>query len=166
MSDRSGIASFQFVSYKIDNITLRVLNDLGVLASGPAACLSEMKFNIVVRNPSKHIYNEAVHYVCGLGANIEITDKNDVQIVHGTFEISGLFRADNMDLEKEQNMVQLNTPAVLMPYLRSAITTVLAQSGFGSVILPLINIYDTMKQNPVKVLDFTKVGDTDTSEMT
>jgi preprotein translocase subunit SecB len=63
-----------------------------------------------------------------------------------------------MDPQREKNMVQINIPAILLPYLRSAITTILSQAGFGTIVLPLINIYEIAKQQTTEILDYTKPG--------
>jgi len=156
MADGSSIASFQFISYKVDNINLNVINNLGVLASNSILQPYEINFNMGIRNPSKYLLNEVIHYVGGLKIDLEITDCKKMKIIEGTFAISGLFRLTNyMTPQEENNMVQINIPAILLPYLRSTVTTVLSQAGFGSVILPLINIHEIAQKHPVEINDFT-----------
>lgn len=40
---------------------------------------------------------------------------------------------------KDSDFIKINAPAIAFPYLRSYITMLTMQSGFGSVILPSIN---------------------------
>jgi preprotein translocase subunit SecB len=61
-----------------------------------------------------------------------------------------------MDKKLEENMVHVNIPAILLPYLRSAITTILSQAGFGTIVLPLINVHEVTRRKPVEILDYTK----------
>jgi preprotein translocase subunit SecB len=53
-------------------------------------------------------------------------------------------------------MVRINIPAILLPYLRAAITTIISQAGFGTIVFPLINIYEIAASHPVNILDYTQ----------
>jgi preprotein translocase subunit SecB len=156
MADGSGVASFQFISYKIDNVNLNVTKNVGILATNALLQPNETEFTISIRNPCKYLINDAVHYVGGIKVDITIRDRNKEQILKGTFGISGLFRPQCLDGQGEENMVRINIPVILLPYLRSSITTIFSQAGFGTIILPLINIYEIVKNQSVDILDYTK----------
>jgi preprotein translocase subunit SecB len=156
MADRSSLASLQFISYKIDSINLKMVNDVEVLASNSLSRPYEINFNMGIRNPAKYLIKDIIHYVGGLEINLNILGNQKMQILQGTFGIAGLFRLKNIEQQEENNMVQINIPAILLPYLRSAITTILSQAGFGTIVLPLINIHEVAKQHPVEIFDFTK----------
>jgi preprotein translocase subunit SecB len=156
MADRSSLASLQFISYKIDSLNLQMVNNVKVLASNSLSRPYEIDFNMGIRNPSKYLINDVIHYVGGLNIDLKILDSQKMQIVQGTFGIAGFFRLKNIEEQEENNMVQINIPAILLPYLRSAITTILSQAGFGTIVLPLINIHEVAKQHPVKISDYTK----------
>jgi preprotein translocase subunit SecB len=157
MADSGGIASFQFITYKIDTINFQVAKNTGTLLMNSLAVPSQMDFEIGFRQAGKYLLNNTIHYIGGLNTKIKILNSNKTQILDGNFGISGLFLPINMDKEAEEKMVRYNIPAILMPYLRSAITTVVSQAGFGTVVLPLINIYEIATKNPVEIIDFTKL---------
>lgn len=56
--------------------------------------------------------------------------------------IIGLFRVESerMSTEAEHKFIKATIPAILMPYLRAAISSTFATSGFGTVKVPLINM--------------------------
>jgi preprotein translocase subunit SecB len=156
MADNGGIASFQFVSYKVDTVNVQVTKNINTLLIYSLLPSNRINFEIAFRKAGKYFLNDAVHYVGGLNIKIEIYDINNKQILSGDFGISGLFRlTGETNRNFEENMVHVNIPAILLPYLRSAITTILSQAGFGTIVLPLINIYEMTKQNPVEILDYT-----------
>jgi preprotein translocase subunit SecB len=53
----------------------------------------------------------------------------------------GLFKTDEEIDETylQENMVQINSPAILFPFIRSFINTLSVNSGYGQMILPAIN---------------------------
>jgi preprotein translocase subunit SecB len=88
---------------------------------------------------------------------VKIHDAGKRQILNGEFGIAGVFSAESgMDKHLEENMVRFNIPAILMPYIRSAITSILAQAGFGTIVLPLINVYEIAKNMSIQVIDNIK----------
>jgi preprotein translocase subunit SecB len=155
MADDSGIASFQFVTYKIDTVNFQTAKNAGTLLTNSLSGPNQMNFEIGFRNAGKYLLNNTVHYIGGLNTQIQILDSSKTPILTGDFGISGLFRPINMDKKIEENMVRYNIPAILMPYLRAAITTIVSQAGFGMIVLPLINVYEIAKKQPVKILDYT-----------
>jgi preprotein translocase subunit SecB len=155
MAGNSGIASFRFLTYKIDTINVMIPKKVSILAASSLVVPSQINFEIGFRNAGKYSISDAIVYVGGLNTKIQISDTK-AQILYGEFGISGLFRPINMDDEAEKEMVRYNIPAILMPYLRSAITTIITQAGFGTVVLPLLNVYEMAKEKPIEILDFTK----------
>jgi preprotein translocase subunit SecB len=158
MPDNSGIASFQFISYKIDTVNVQAAKNISTLSISSLLPPNQMNFEIGFRKTGKYLLNNAIHYVGGLNIKIQILDSNKARILSGDFGISGLFRflSDITDKSTEKNMVHINIPAILLPYLRSAITTILSQAGFGTIVLPLINIHEMARHKPVEIIDYTQ----------
>jgi preprotein translocase subunit SecB len=156
MAGGSGVASFQFISFKIDNVNLDVTKNITVLAVNTILQPNETEFTIGIRSPCKYLIDNAVHYVGGINVDVTISGSDKERILKGSFGISGLFCPRGLDSQGEENMARINIPAILLPYLRSAITTILSQAGFGTIVLPLINIYEIAKNQPVDILNYTE----------
>lgn len=148
-------SAFRFEGYKVDTVSFEaspMLDFLGYMGNIPTDAWS---LGISFRNP---LFFEGENaYVGGMDVtltgsvsneadpeaeNIEIA-KMDIGIA-GKFSISGEGRFDK---KIEDTLVKVQIPALLLPYLRGTITSILANAGFGSVILPLINIHDMAKQS-------------------
>ncbi|MEK7880826.1 MAG: protein-export chaperone SecB, partial [Deltaproteobacteria bacterium] len=115
------------------------------------------KTQIGIRQPA--FFKSTKQYVGGLDItlnypNPEIqktgvaTETGQLQdIVKLSIGISGVFTVEEGRFEKaiEESLVKIQIPALLFPYLRSAITSILAHAGLGSVLFPLINIQELAK---------------------
>ncbi|WP_339285491.1 protein-export chaperone SecB [Paenibacillus sp. FSL R5-0486] len=55
----------------------------------------------------------------------------------------GYFDCENVDFEN----FELNSMAILLPYLRSTITSFTAQAGISPVIIPTINVYNLFHEH-------------------
>ncbi len=81
------------------------------------------------------------------------TDKNQPPqaLASCSVSIAGLFSIDGEDkIEKKAlaSLLKWQFPQILLPYLRSTITMIMSSSGFGSVILPLINMQAVAQNQP------------------
>jgi preprotein translocase subunit SecB len=145
---QSVISQFQFVNYKITSLTLEVKPFVSLIESG--IFLDDWKFSFEISHPS--FFQEKKLYSGGIALNltypIKLADGSEDEglRVHG--RILGLFRVDQkFDNPKiEHNLIYNQIPAILLPYLRAAISSLLANAGYGSTILPLINIYAQSQQ--------------------
>ncbi|GHV04717.1 hypothetical protein FACS189485_10610 [Spirochaetia bacterium] len=157
MADDGGITSFQFVSYKIDKTSLRSAQNIKNLIWSMVLPGYRTDLRFSIRNVGKYFFSEKIHYVGGIDITLKIVDKDQNMLLNGEFGIAGLFQIDGkIEKTQEENMASYNIPTILLPYLRSAITTVISQSGFGTFVLPLINIYEIARKNPVEIIDYTK----------
>lgn len=148
-SIESGI---QFESYKLDNISFQLVPEVSILAKKEHSnCKIEYKFSfrnaLRLKNPDK------VLYVTGLKIDLSIFDKDlDKQIATGSFVITGLFSSKGeFSKETEENLIKLQAPTILFPYIRASISLILTTAGFSSVILPLINVANTAKALDLKI---------------
>ncbi|MFH1282038.1 MAG: protein-export chaperone SecB [bacterium] len=140
--------------------------DVGVLELSGNIKQDLWEFKIGVRQPI--FYKKTNKYIGGIdlglylyGQNIKEEDKkpeNAIIVVEAG--IAGLFAVQEdkrFDEETENSLVRIQIPALLFPYLRGAITSLLANAGFGSVVLPLINIHELAKESlkdvNIKVID-------------
>ena len=77
-------------------------------------------------------------------------EENKTAILELKIGIAGLFAVEEEKFSKEveDNLVKVQIPAILFPYVRATITSLLANAGFGATILPLFNIHEIAKQSP------------------
>lgn len=82
--------------------------------------------------------NEESLYKVTLALNGEKADEYSIQIaLTGYFQVDG---SDDLDDKMVQDLINKNSVAILMPYLRSQLTLLTAQPEVDSVVLPPFNI--------------------------
>ena len=147
-------AGIQLNSFKMDKIEFNVVPKLSVLASVNNS-QTKTDFNVSFRNVIKFSKNSPVLYVTGLRILVSISQiDTDEQIANGEFIITGLFSSDmSLPKEQEDKLIKHQAPAILFPYLRSDISSVIASSGFSLVVLPLINIYELSKTVSIEIVE-------------
>jgi preprotein translocase subunit SecB len=157
MPPSSIAAQFNFISYKIDSVTVKMNPKITYLLDNKPLMPQGINLSIKLRNTEKFDINGSIHYVGGLSTQVTIHDEeNQEEMLSGEFGISGIF-APVGDMEKsvEENFARINLPALLMPYIRAAITNILSQAGFGTVLFPLINVYELTKKQNFPLIDHT-----------
>jgi preprotein translocase subunit secB len=157
---RSIKSDFQFLSYKIDEINFHVKNNVNALIYTYSED-TNIEMNFAVRDIAKSTSDNRTQCMCGLDIRIIIKDGSSNEIAQGGFGIEGVFLVDGtLENEKEENIVKFQFPTILFPYLRSAVTNILASAGFGSIIFPLINVHNLIanqqEHNPIKIIDKEK----------
>lgn len=145
-------STFQFINYKIDKIDFRLQPMTNNLVAQKAAVSTE--FGIAIRNTLKtQDTSGKTVYIAGLAAKV-VLKNNDEPLAEGEFSISGVFTTEHAFSEKtEQTLAKQQAPTILFPYLRAAITNILASSGFDTVMLPLINVAAVAKDARVELLN-------------
>lgn len=154
MGNGSIAASIQLVSYKMDRIDFSVTQTIGTLASTD---YSDWKvgYSFSFRNALRFIDSPKTLYVTGLQADVSISSKgNGSELAKGTFVITGLFSADGtLDRQVEEKLAKFQGPAILLPYMRSAVSSVLSNAGFGVCPMPLININEAARNANIIIED-------------
>lgn len=153
-------SSFQFVGYKIDHISFDVHQSLGALGFPPSFPADQIRLHLSFRPPS--YFKEKRLFVGGLDLEFQIPygvgELAKETFCQGTFGIAGAFHLAVEDLDQivVEKIVKIQIPAILLPYLRATVTSTLAHSGIGSVMLPLINVQkfaeEALKDVPIEVL--------------
>lgn len=145
MGESSLKSQFRFLSYKIDEIKLSILNDIGVVQFDCNYEDCEWKQGISIRNPV--FFTSPKIYLCGINSKVELKHKKEKSKRKETWlklemGIVGLFKIeDRIEGDLEKKFVTISAPAILFPFMRAACSSILASAGFGSVIMPLINMY-------------------------
>lgn len=156
MDDKNSVtADFQFLSYKVDTIKFSVENSLGVLRCKDSIDSKRFQLGIKIRAPQKFIHmDDEAEYVGGLDIRIGLlsTEKDGHEIATGEFGIAGAFKkVGSLQEDLEEHMVKETIPSILLGYLRSIISSTFANAGFGSVIIPLININKLAQQSNLTI---------------
>lgn len=134
-------SEFKFVSYKIDSLNLEVKRTLGALSKFDF--YQDWGYSIAIRKPQ--FFTVANQYLAGIECTMTYppTESNEEKLVELTATIGGLFEVEHGRLEKEleDKIIKFQTPTILMPYLRAAMSSLLASAGIGTIIFPLINLH-------------------------
>jgi preprotein translocase subunit SecB len=143
-------SSFQFVSYKIDIFQFDVTKDVKSLLFNGILPTEQIELSVSIRNPlhisSDNAYVGGLDILISLYFSSEHVESN--RIARGRAGVSGYFKVvgESLDVETEKNLVRVQIPAVLFPFVRSAISSLTINAGFPGVILPLINVQELAKQ--------------------
>jgi len=158
MAESSVIAEFDFISYKIDTISMKMGNEISYLMNTDPIKPDFINLSIKLRDPEKFIVNGKVTYIGGLMTQVKIINEADgAAMLEGQFGISGLFTSKGSAEEHaEENFAKINLPALLMPYLRATMTNILSNAGFGTMLFPLVNIYELVRTQNLSIIDHTK----------
>ena len=156
----------KFETYKVDHISYEMKKTIQLLASTGNVDPNAWELSISIGKPL--FFSKHNKYISSLKAGLclmpdavaqeqEEAEANDVDsepLLQCNVNISGIFSVEDGRLDKdvEMNLIKLHLPSILLPYARSTITSILANAGFGSVILPLINLHEVAK-NSEKELD-------------
>lgn len=166
MADSGVTSEFQFKSFKVDKFVFTSQPKVNLLARVEGFRAEEWEFKYRFRNPM--YFQKLKAYVGGLDVLVSIPDPDkgpeDVADpvesalvsldtgIGGVFTVSGRF-----DKETEEVLAKVQIPALLLPYLRGTITSFLANSGYGTVIFPLINIHaaaaNALRDVEVKIIE-------------
>jgi preprotein translocase subunit SecB len=121
----------------------------------------DLVYRFKIRQPlffsSKNIF------ISGIDVYIELNNTDEtgkiINIIRCVCGIAGAFklRDEKLDDTTKENIVRIQFPALLLPFVRSAVSNLFANAGFGSFIFPLFNIHEVAKQSigelEIKVLD-------------
>ena len=154
MADSSIKSGIQFESYKIDKVSLELVPEVGILTKkNHSDC--EIKYQFGFRDAMRFKKGDSVSYVTGLKVMLTIFDKKlNKDIASGEFVITGVFSSTG-EVEKniEETLIKVQAPAILFPYVRSAITMMLTTAGFSTIIMPLVNVAAIAKTLSIKIED-------------
>jgi preprotein translocase subunit SecB len=150
MADGSLESAFKFLAYKIHHVNLR-MSQVEITRQPKEGEVWQIRLGIPI--PEYHVKEKT--YVSAVNCGLFLFDRNpekeellpEQAIVAVEMSIAGVFEVQSDRLEKpiEEQLVRAQLPAILFPYLRGAMTSLLANAGFGSVIIPLVNMNEAGK---------------------
>lgn len=160
-------SAFKFESYKVDIVRLDIQRIMGLIELTGNIDPSLWNMSLTLREPL--YFKKQNKYLGGLDTLLTVmstepetekkTDDKNVPLIKVVVGIAGLFSAveGSFPKETEDNLVKIQIPVILLPYVRATISSLLANAGFGSVMLPLININELAKKSfgdiQVKVIE-------------
>lgn len=62
-------------------------------------------------------------------------------------------KEEAVDKETEERLIKYQAPAILMPYLRAAMSFIVTSAGFSTIIFPLVNINAAARSCNIKIID-------------
>lgn len=157
---RSVESEIKFLSYKIDDFSFESAKDLNILTFAGALDPKGWRFEFSFGAPS--FFKKRSLYVVNLKTNISYivkTGEVEKSILNIKCSLSGAFESSNgqISAEVEEKIVKYHLPTILFPYLRGTVSTFVANSGFGSLVFPLVNINkiadDLLKEIPVQIVE-------------
>lgn len=148
-----GIESdFKFNAYKIDLVNLRMAKKLELLHFQGTFKPEMFELNVAIRQPL--FFKKHNNYVGGLDVGFKIVNKSSenkpIPFLTVQIGISGSFSVERGRLTEdiEYILVRNQIPTILMPYVRASLMSLLSSSGFGSIVIPLINIHKVVEETP------------------
>lgn len=166
MGESSIAAEFQFRSYKVDRFNFESKQQVGLLARQEGFSPEQWDIQFRFRHP---VYlKKGKAYVGGLDMLLSIPwegkepeegeHAKESALISLDAGIAGVFTVSGrLDKKIEETLVKIQIPALLLPYLRGTISSFLANSGFGTLIFPLINIHavaeDALKDVEVEIIE-------------
>lgn len=158
------ISGLEFMSYRVVDMEIKTLPTIAMLF---AEISSESEWGIgigfsdITFVPSDGLYVVPLAVTMRL---LQIGDSerlpDDESYISANATISGVFRFTEectLDDGLREKMIRQQAPAIIMPYLRATISTMLISAGFGGVTMPLINMYEMAGRNkPVNIVHASK----------
>jgi len=153
-------SEIKFLSYKIDDFTFDSVKDLNILSFSGALDPKGWKYEFSLGAPT--FFKKRALYVvnvkCTLSHIIK-TGEVEKNILTIKCSLSGAFESSNGQISSdvEERIVKYHLPTILFPYLRGTVTTFVANSGFGPLVFPLVNINkiadDLLKEIPIQIVE-------------
>lgn len=137
----------QFLGYKIDSIRLNIPTTPSYIEKDNFK--NELRLDISVKKPkfrkSTNVYYGGIDIRLSgnIDENISNPDFHLSLSIVGAFILTGTIKAEQL-----QNIIKKQIPTLLFPYVRATITSTLSNAGFGSVILPIINMHKVVESIP------------------
>ncbi|WP_020586957.1 protein-export chaperone SecB [Desulfobacter curvatus] len=145
-------SEFDFISYKVDRLEYSLKPDINLLEYTEYLPSEEWNIQIAIRQPS--YFSDKAIYVAGLDVNIELSNENtDEKLITLSAGVAGMFKVpgERFPQEVEEQIVKNHFPVLLLPYLRSTISSLLANAGIVPFIFPLINLHKLAEHTDISI---------------
>lgn len=131
----SGIkSSLNFINYHISELTFSKNNDFEKKA---------VSVQFDVNSEIAFIEDNTAHVSIFLDVFKNATKNNYPFELF--LSLTGVFKIENFDKERDTKLIEINSVAILFPYLRALVTTITSNANVQPLILPPINIINLLK---------------------
>lgn len=136
--DKHIMSSFRFDDYKIDFINFNLNKEF--------KDENEMEVDFELR-VGVNISDDSKQAEVNLELDVYSNDLEEAPFKL-TVSITGWFSTDD-DIEEDKyiQFCKVNATAILFPYLRSAVTDITKIAGVQPLVLPLVNVYNLIKND-------------------
>lgn len=162
MDDSGGLimSDLEFVSYRIVRLSLTSGENV-LFSSGPFPEKLDARFGVRLSDVL-HSGEDDI-YLTPLAAKMEaLSTREDGEPEELVFaveaEIAGLFRfvpTCSLGNEMREKLILNQTAAILMPYLRGAMSGAVAAAGYGAMPMPLVNMARMAETTERKVVEMS-----------
>ncbi|PEQ76578.1 protein-export chaperone SecB [Bacillus cereus] len=138
MSNNMSLLTFN--GYSVDNFTYKRNYNFDESLNEDI----KLKFKVNAESKMNNEKTEAIAKVCCTVFDQKFSNNKAPFFLE--ISISGHFEVENKDDEMTMEAFELNAVTILLPYLRSCITSFTAQAGISPVILPPVNVFQIMEE--------------------
>ena len=152
-------SGFQLASFKIDSVVLNVFPSKQIIENQGHIPASDWDVKYRFRTPMH--FKEDDSYLCGVEVKVTLPFPDGMKpeegyyaepesgLINLTAGITGSIKVVERGVPPEtvKQIISIQVPTVLLPFLRGMVTSVLANEGFGSFIFPLVNMHKLAEQH-------------------
>lgn len=109
----------------------------------------EIDFNI--EREIEYLEDENNTFLVTLNSKIFESAKENNYPFSMNISLTGIFEIDDSDAENVRDFAEINSIAILFPYLRSIVSTYTANANVAPLILPPINIVKMIREDITSV---------------
>lgn len=132
-------AKFRFLGYKVEKIRFEINSTYKEGSNSAENATVALRRRVAFHKEKPGIF--LVSLVCFLNQ----ADGSAAELIHPyslELTMTGKFEAIEAGEQELEMFTKINAPAMLYPYLRSAVTQIVTMSGFEPVVLPIMNFLD------------------------
>lgn len=140
MDTKKIVANFQFLNNKVIDYSMQ--NNLIDTKNKPIRVGFDMDYEVVRCDETKEGYFGAIDFVLDIKGDVE-----DLEVFKIHLKMRGNFigSKESLEIDKFQEMLEVNGTATLSQICRAFLTSVSSLSGIPTIVLPMVNVYEMKK---------------------
>jgi len=149
--------ALKFLNYGVKHIEFRLNNEI------PKNKLSK-KLNVNIDTEIRYNKNEPNKFMTIIKITTGDKEESAKSPFYLSVEVFGLFEVDKEEIHRVRQFAEINSVAILFPYVRALISTITANANIPTVILPPINVAGMMANTEEVKEENTEKQKTETDE--